>query len=68
MGVEYLTLWGFDPKTTQAVVSHYTDYAIPTHHLFSSTEGQLIPLTIKRRTHLKSSKQAHKNTGFKMLD
>jgi hypothetical protein len=65
--VENLTLLGFDPQTIQVVVSRYTDYAIPAHHRFSVAEDQLISLTIKCRAHLKFSKQAHKNTSFKML-
>ena len=32
MGVENLALPEFDPRTVQLVTSHYTDYAIRTHH------------------------------------
>jgi len=32
IGAENLTPPGFDPRTIQAVASHYKDYAIPAHN------------------------------------
>ena len=47
-GYRVFPLQGFDPRTVQPVVSRYTDYAFPTHLLYS--RGEKIARSLVART------------------